>query len=392
MRDPLRWLLALVLLLLGAGAVPWVANEWSAFDARREQSALAAGHAAVGRAALEAGDPELAARAFGEALDGDPRRAEWREALVDARVQQVLKFSGTLDVAEGVRLQETLGAALAARPQPTAPLLVAYGKLLLARGDDQGARRQFQRAIEVDNKFAPAHHNLGVACLRAEELTAAVESLEKALALDVENATIELALGQARFQQKNWEEATKHLERAGKKLEEPGLFVTLGKSLAEQGKQQEAVKAFEKALALRPDLPSVHGPLGAAYASLGRDLLAERHLKRAWELSGDRDAYARLGRLYERRDQTEAALQVFGELAQIDDEMAEPHLRIGLMAEKHGDLKLAAQALQVAMERAARALEKDPDQEQTLLTAKGKLDEVRKRLEGAQAAATPHKK
>ncbi len=391
MRDPLRWLLALVLLLLGAGAVPWAANEWAAFGARREAATLGAEHAAVGRAALDAGDPELAAHAFAAALDADPRRAEWRDALVDARVQQVLKFSGTLDVAEGARLQEALGAALVARAQPSAPLLVAYGKLLLARGDDPGARRQFQRALEADPKFAPAHHNLGVAFLRAGELAPAVDALDKALGLDAENATIQLALGQARFQQKNWEEATKLLERASKKLEEPTLFVTLGKALAEQGKQQEAVKAFERALSRQGDVPAVHGPLGGAYAALGRDMLAERHLKRAWEQSGDREAYIRLGRLYERRDQTEAALQVFGELAQIDDELSEPHLRIGLIAERHGDLKLAAGALQVAMERAARALEKDPNQEQTLMTARGKLEEVRKRLEDAQAAA-PRKK
>src|SRR5687768_16919804 len=60
----------------------------------------------------------------------------------------------------------------------------------------------------------------------------------------------------------------------------------MGYGLSRQGKFAEAVAAFDKAVALSPDLPNVHMHLGGALMQLQQGERAEKELLRAYELGG----------------------------------------------------------------------------------------------------------
>jgi tetratricopeptide (TPR) repeat protein len=62
-------------------------------------------------------------------------------------------------------------------------LSMAYGNLLYAQGDTDGAARQYRATIENDPDYAPAYNNLAQILLRGGELAQAMALADKAVAL-----------------------------------------------------------------------------------------------------------------------------------------------------------------------------------------------------------------
>lgn len=70
-------------------------------------------------------------------------------------------------------------AALDIKPR-FAPALVNIGNLLLESGDVEAAVAQYQAAIAADDRYAPAHHNLAVAYKRLGRTADSVRELRRA--------------------------------------------------------------------------------------------------------------------------------------------------------------------------------------------------------------------
>jgi tetratricopeptide (TPR) repeat protein len=83
-------------------------------------------------------------------------------------------------------------------------------------------------------------------------------------------------------------------------------YQLLGVSLAAQHKPEEALKAFERAVELRPDDASVHVDIGLAEVNLKHYDLAEEHLRKAIEVNPHEvNAYTNLASLYRLQGQLE---------------------------------------------------------------------------------------
>lgn len=76
-----------------------------------------------------------------------------------------------------------LVAALEADPDDPAPI-VTVGNLLLESGAVDDAIAHYRRAIVLDDAYAPAYHNLGVALHRSGRRGEAVRMLRKATRLE----------------------------------------------------------------------------------------------------------------------------------------------------------------------------------------------------------------
>jgi TolB-like protein/Flp pilus assembly protein TadD len=141
------------------------------------------------------------------------------------------------------------------------------------------ARRMFERAIEIDPKFAMAHAGAGD-CLsmiynaweaKPEFLAQAEAFSRKAIALDPELAEAHASLGLALTHAKRHAEAEQAFEtaiRLDPKLFEAHYF--FARSRLQQGKRTEAIRSFEEAVRLRPDDYQVWAFLAQAYEGLGR--------------------------------------------------------------------------------------------------------------------------
>jgi tetratricopeptide (TPR) repeat protein len=79
----------------------------------------------------------------------------------------------------------------------TAEQHLKTGGLAFQRGDTATAVKEFNKAISLDNGFAPAYYNLGVCYSTPKTRDKAVEQFVKAIALDPQYVDAYIALGQA---------------------------------------------------------------------------------------------------------------------------------------------------------------------------------------------------
>jgi serine/threonine protein kinase/Flp pilus assembly protein TadD len=155
------------------------------------------------------------------------------------------------------------------------------------------AREMFQRAIELDPKFAMAYagaadcmsmiHNAWDA--RPENAVKAEGYARTAVALDPELAEGHAALGLALTQNRQHEEAGQAFETALRL--DPQLFAAhyfYARAQLQQGKRTGAVLSFEAAVKLRPDDYQAWVFLAQAYEGLGRKVDASRAHRKALQL------------------------------------------------------------------------------------------------------------
>jgi tetratricopeptide (TPR) repeat protein len=121
------------------------------------------------------------------------------------------------------------------------------------------ARAKFQAALSI----YPAHErsllSLGELQLRTGDAAAAAQTLEKAYQLNGADWRTHWLLANAYAQQKNFEKAMPHATRAaelGKDHAAPA-WMLLGQILVEEGKREEAKKAFEAVVRSFPNDPAV---------------------------------------------------------------------------------------------------------------------------------------
>ena len=155
------------------------------------------------------------------------------------------------------------------------------------------ARQQFQKAIELDPKFAMAY--AGAAdCMsmiynawdsRPENAAKAEGFARTAVALDPEMAEGHASLGLALTHLRHHEEAGQAFETALRL--DPQLFAAhyfYARAQLQQGKRTGAVLSFEAAVKLRPDDYQAWAFLAQAYEGLGRKVDASRAHRKALQL------------------------------------------------------------------------------------------------------------
>ncbi len=159
-----------------------------------------------------------------------------------------------------------VAADLAARHQPSfldADFYFQHGVLAERAGERGEAAGHFLACIELDGGHAAALNYLGYMWAeRGENLDDAERFIRRALERDPESAAYLDSLGWVLFQQGRYHEALDPLQRAARiSAADPDPIIEehLGDVLDKLGRRQEAIKAWERALALEgasDDLPA----------------------------------------------------------------------------------------------------------------------------------------
>lgn len=144
--------------------------------------------------------------------------------------------------------------------------------------------------------------------LHANRPGEAMKVLERLSQEHPDDPDVAINMGGALILQRKWNKAVKLLEEAVAKHPDNALLWSnlaaayLGRLETSGPRQQErAIRAYEKALQVDPNVPNVHYHLGLIYKERGDLKRASAHFQRALEVNpGDRDArywLDRLGRL-----------------------------------------------------------------------------------------------
>jgi TolB-like protein/Tfp pilus assembly protein PilF len=156
--------------------------------------------------------------------------------------------------------------------------------------DWQGAEREFQRAIKLNQRYATAHHWYAASCLvPLGRLDEALEELLIAHAIDPVSSIISRDIAVAHYYRREFDLA---LEQCDHTIEQnphfSAAYWTLGLVQEERGDFEEAIAAFQRAIQLSPPSPRIRGALGRTFAKSGKPRQAHRILDELQELSNHR--------------------------------------------------------------------------------------------------------
>ena len=155
----------------------------------------------------------------------------------------------------------------------------------MSRRDFLHAISMFQRAIELDPKYAMAHAGLAdaysmlyrYADASEENARLAEQASLRAIELDPDSAEAQASLGTALFTRGQYDDAEKHFETAI--LINPNLFesyIFYGRACLSKGDFEKAARLFIRVAEINPTDYEAPSFLAMAYRSLGRTELANQ--------------------------------------------------------------------------------------------------------------------
>ena len=256
----------------------------------------------------------------------------------------VTLFSGLGEADEA----EAVLTKAAAQDTSRAEIFHLLGAIRLSLDDPQGAIGNLERAARLAPGDWQVHNRLGVAHMRLEHTSAAVEAFQDAVsaapyapASHAHLARLYERLGRpewarvARRQFERWRPVQDRLDRYQEALrelpEDAELHFLVGRAYLIQQRLGQAQAAFEKALHLRSGYALAHYGLGGAHHQRQRLSEAIAEYERAYALDSTLvTALNDLGRAYQQAGNSERAIEVLEKAVRRAPDLARAHLNLGL--------------------------------------------------------------
>jgi serine/threonine-protein kinase len=226
---------------------------------------------------------------FEKALQENPRLAQAYSGLADAH--GLLSHYGVAPPVEVWTKTASNAAMGVLLDEESAETHTSLAHIKSAQDWDwSGAEQEFQRAISLDPRYAPAHHWYAISCLAPlGRLDQALEEMLLAQALDPISSIIARDIAVVHYYRRDYELA---LEQCDHTIEQNPHFSpaywTLGLVQEQRGDYDEAIAAFQRAIQLSPPSPRILGALGRTFARAGRQEEALRILRELDELAKKR--------------------------------------------------------------------------------------------------------
>jgi predicted Zn-dependent protease len=235
--------LGLLTLALFLGASVVVAQDLPAPLAERFGEAVAA---------LKAGDLAAAERGLRDVLARGGDRAFVRHNLGIALQEGGRHADAVVEFRAAARLDPSFG-----------PARLLAGSSLLALGRTRDAVAELERAVALMPSDASAHVQLAAACERAGDAPCVAREARALSGLAPRDPELLYQLGRAYLRLAQWSyERIRAIDPKSARLSQ-----ALGRELAEQGRVDEAIRAFAEAGARDPRLPGIHLALAQLLAS-----------------------------------------------------------------------------------------------------------------------------
>ena len=210
-------------------------------------------------------------RVTAQLIEADTGYHLWSDTY-DRELDDIFAIQDEISAAIVSALSDTLGLQVdSAPPVKAAASSEAYNLFLLAQHqvqkrtkiDLESAIPNYERALDLDPNYAPAHAGVGLAwfLLTASDATYGTLTLQESLAESMPH--IEKAL---------------HLDG-----ELPEALGVMGLTLDARERYEEALPYYEKALALNPSLTDIRNWYSQALSSLGRAEESLQQMEKAYE-------------------------------------------------------------------------------------------------------------
>ncbi len=174
----------------------------------------------------------------------------------------------------------------------------------IEQGKTLQAIESVNKALRLDPENAEAHYLLGFIRYQQSEYKLAEKEFRKALKLNPYYTDAHNHLGLVYREMKEYDEALAEFHAAlnDKSYKSPErIHLNLGYLYLARGMYPEAIASFQKAVSLSPDYLRGRLGLGTAYAQAGQKELADKELRKVVSLGPDSPEAAEARQLLERK-------------------------------------------------------------------------------------------
>jgi Tfp pilus assembly protein PilF len=219
----------------------------------------------------------------------------------------------------------------------------------------EAAEQTYREILTVDPNQADAWHLLGVIALQLGNYEFAVESISRAIDLHATESVFHSNLGNAFKAQGKLDEAVASYRRALDLNPDAEAHNDLGIAFLAQGNLDEAVAWFRRALAVKPDYSEAYNNLGIAFQAQGKLNEAVDSYRRALELKPANEVgHSNLGTAFLDQGKLDKAIDSFHRALELKPNLPDVHKNLGNAFRQLGQFD-------DALIRYSRALELSPD-------------------------------
>jgi type IV pilus assembly protein PilF len=186
----------------------------------------------------------------------------------------------------------TVSDATDNRNQQREESLDTYLKLgfgYLRERNSRGARLYLQKALALEPKSAAAHNGMALLYQYEKDVELAEEHYIKALGYDPEHTSTRNNYGVFLTQSGKYQKGYEQFTIAAKDFDYLGraqVYLSLGQTAAQLGKTEEAVEAWQKCIAIDPNMAGAYFELAKRYLDGNNLPLSKQYLDKYAELAG----------------------------------------------------------------------------------------------------------
>ena len=181
-------------------------------------------------------------------------------------------------------------------------------------GNFKKALKEFKSAILLNPEDIMALHNAGLTCTITGKKDKALEYFLRAYGIDKDVFEVAFQTGKLYFEMEQPDKGLEYLEKAIKLKPESGTaFSSMGDCFTSIGMIDRAVSAYKKAIKLNANDADSLSALGLLFDAQGENLdISTLFCRQSVEISPENGLFRyRLGRLYQKANRIEAALEEF---------------------------------------------------------------------------------
>ncbi|HZT86728.1 MAG TPA: tetratricopeptide repeat protein [Stellaceae bacterium] len=200
-------------------------------------------------------DTGLAEGFFEQAISLDPTFAGGCSGSASARLQAANAFMAH-DLAESIAAAERLARRAVALDGADGDARACLARVLLTRGDFEGARAEVERALAISPNLASAHGILGSTLIFSGSPKEGLAALERGIRLDPRDPRSGVSVNQVVLGLYFCREYEAAIEAAKRVIssypDHPLVYRWLAAALGQTGRTEEAQEALAKAVAVAP--------------------------------------------------------------------------------------------------------------------------------------------
>jgi tetratricopeptide (TPR) repeat protein len=223
----------------------------------------------------------------------------------------------------------------------------ALGTALMKKGQLDEAIASHRKALEIDPKNALAHGHMGAALASRGQIAAGIDHIEKAIALDPKTGAWHSNLGIVRTMTGQVDRAIACFRKAVELDRKHAIaHFNLGNALFGKGKVDEAIACFRQAIALDPNDTRFHNNLGFVLSGKGQLEEAIASYRKAIDLDPKSAlVHSNLGKALMKKQQVDEAIACFRKTIELTPKDGLAHCDLGRALGQQGRFAESLEAI-----------------------------------------------